>query len=118
MTAQDEKPPLGGGDTTTDVETSGLSTPNNGNSPSVKVVVELNPSSSSSSPATSEEDQYPHGLVLYLLAGASIMGVFRISLDQTIVGTAIPKITDEFDGSAPDDDVRPEQEEQHEPGDG
>jgi len=98
MTAQDEKPPLGGGDTTTDVETSGLSTPNNGNSPSVKEVVELNPSSSSSSPATSEEDQYPHGLVLYLLAGASIMGVFLISLDQTIVGTAIPKITDEFDG--------------------
>lgn len=28
------------------------------------------------------------------------------------------EITDEFDGSAPDDDVRPEQEEQHEPGDG
>ena len=28
------------------------------------------------------EDQYPHGLRLFLLAGASIMGVFLISLDQ------------------------------------
>ncbi|KAF2790854.1 MFS gliotoxin efflux transporter glia [Melanomma pulvis-pyrius CBS 109.77] len=44
------------------------------------------------------EDEYPHGLRLFLLAGASIMGVFLISLDQTILGTAIPKITDEFGG--------------------
>ncbi|RFU35724.1 hypothetical protein B7463_g572, partial [Scytalidium lignicola] len=43
-------------------------------------------------------DQYPHGLKLVLLAGASLVGVFLISLDQTIVGTAIPKITDEFHG--------------------
>ncbi|KAH8434261.1 MDR family MFS transporter [Aspergillus melleus] len=43
-------------------------------------------------------DEYPHGIRLILLAGASIMGVFLISLDQTIVGTAIPKITAEFDG--------------------
>ncbi|KAF2258393.1 MFS gliotoxin efflux transporter glia [Lojkania enalia] len=50
-----------------------------------------------SSPAVTE-DQYPHGLRLFLLAGASIMGVFLISLDQTILGTAIPKITDEFGG--------------------
>ncbi|KAI1394199.1 MFS gliotoxin efflux transporter glia [Hypoxylon trugodes] len=42
--------------------------------------------------------EYPHGLTLYLLAGASIMSVFLISLDQTIVATAIPKITDEFGG--------------------
>lgn len=28
------------------------------------------------------EDEYPHGLRLFLLAGASIMGVFLISLDQ------------------------------------
>lgn len=27
-------------------------------------------------------DEYPHGLRLFLLAGASIMGVFLISLDQ------------------------------------
>lgn len=28
------------------------------------------------------EDEYPHGLRLFLLASASIMGVFLISLDQ------------------------------------
>ncbi|KAI1612823.1 putative efflux pump antibiotic resistance protein [Exophiala viscosa] len=42
------------------------------------------------------DDQYPHGLKLVLLAGASLVAVFMIALDQTIVGTAIPKITDEF----------------------
>ncbi|KAI0111125.1 MFS gliotoxin efflux transporter glia [Nemania sp. FL0031] len=42
--------------------------------------------------------EYPTGLRLVLLAGASILGVFLISLDQTIVGTAIPKITSEFGG--------------------
>ncbi|KAJ5158251.1 Major facilitator superfamily domain general substrate transporter [Penicillium coprophilum] len=44
------------------------------------------------------EAEYPRGLKLVLLAGASVMGVFLISLDQTIVGTAVPKITDEFHG--------------------
>ncbi|ORX94423.1 putative efflux pump antibiotic resistance protein [Clohesyomyces aquaticus] len=44
------------------------------------------------------DDQYPHGIKLVLLAGASVIAVFLIALDQTIVGTAIPKITDEFDG--------------------
>ena len=64
------------------------------------------------------DDQYPHGLKLVLLAGASVVAVFLIALDQvsnlstntdtvkktfdkdnqTIVGTAIPKITDEFHG--------------------
>ncbi|GAM91548.1 hypothetical protein ANO11243_096000 [Dothideomycetidae sp. 11243] len=43
-----------------------------------------------------ELDQYPHGMKLILLAGASVVSVFLIALDQTIVGTAIPKITDEF----------------------
>ncbi|KIW96646.1 uncharacterized protein Z519_02037 [Cladophialophora bantiana CBS 173.52] len=44
------------------------------------------------------DDQYPHGLKLVLVAGASVIAVFLIALDQTIVGTAIPKITDEFHG--------------------
>lgn len=43
-------------------------------------------------------NMYPTGFRLFFLAGASIMGVFLISLDQTIVGTAIPKITTEFGG--------------------
>lgn len=72
------------------------------------------------------EDQYPHGLKLVLLSGATVLAIFLIALDQvcgmstlfftdnekisllkiigtnqsfqTIVGTAIPKITDEFHG--------------------
>ncbi|KAF3771160.1 MFS general substrate transporter [Cryphonectria parasitica EP155] len=43
-------------------------------------------------------DEYPHGLRLVTLVGAVMMTVFLTSLDQTIVGTAIPKITDEFHG--------------------
>jgi len=34
--------------------------------------------------APSGEDEYPHGLRLFLLASASIMGVFLISLDQVL----------------------------------
>ncbi|RYP42279.1 hypothetical protein DL767_000443 [Monosporascus sp. MG133] len=48
--------------------------------------------------AATKEDGYPTGLRLVLLAGASIIGVFLISLDQTIVGTAVPRITTEFGG--------------------
>ncbi|KAI1139995.1 MFS gliotoxin efflux transporter glia [Hypoxylon sp. FL0543] len=60
----------------------------------------INPEHSDhSEPGSSDEvDQYPHGLRLVLLAGASIIGVFLVSLDQTIVGTAIPEITSEFGG--------------------
>lgn len=35
-------------------------------------------------------DQYPVGLRLFLLAGASIMGVFLISLDQVSNTTQLP----------------------------
>ncbi|RAO65963.1 uncharacterized protein BHQ10_001975 [Talaromyces amestolkiae] len=42
--------------------------------------------------------EYPRGFKFVALAGASIIAVFLIALDQTIVGTAIPKITDEFHG--------------------
>uniref|UniRef100_A0A093V816 Putative HC-toxin efflux carrier TOXA n=1 Tax=Talaromyces marneffei PM1 TaxID=1077442 RepID=A0A093V816_TALMA len=45
-----------------------------------------------------DDDDYPRGLTLVVLAGVSIIAVFLIALDQTIVGTAIPKITDEFHG--------------------
>ena len=66
---------------------------------------------------TPSVDEYPTGLRLVLLVGAVILSVFLISLDQvncplchiypdplntggvqTIIGTAIPKITDEFHG--------------------
>ncbi|ROV97150.1 hypothetical protein VPNG_08834 [Cytospora leucostoma] len=55
-------------------------------------------SSKPGGPANPDEIEYAKGIRLYLLAGASLMGVFLISLDQTIIGTAIPKITDEFGG--------------------
>ncbi|KAJ8127255.1 hypothetical protein O1611_g6382 [Lasiodiplodia mahajangana] len=53
---------------------------------------------SQQSPKSEDVGEYPTGIRLVLLAGASILGVFLISLDQTIVGTAIPKITSEFGG--------------------
>ncbi|KAI0895981.1 MFS general substrate transporter [Annulohypoxylon nitens] len=54
-------------------------------------------------PAANEDEkaeggEYPHGIRLIILVGAVMMTVFLSSLDQTIVGTAIPKITSEFHG--------------------
>jgi hypothetical protein len=44
-----------------------------------------------------EEDmQYPHGLKLAVLLMALCLAVFLVALDQTIISTAIPKITDHF----------------------
>lgn len=51
-----------------------------------------------SSEKPTEPDDYPHGIRLISLVAAVMMTVFLTSLDQTIVGTAIPKITDEFHG--------------------
>ncbi|KAL5116714.1 hypothetical protein ACEQ8H_005326 [Pleosporales sp. CAS-2024a] len=44
------------------------------------------------------QDEYPTGLKFTILASSALVAVFLIALDQTIVGTAIPKITDEFHG--------------------
>jgi hypothetical protein len=43
-----------------------------------------------------EDAQYPHGLKLGLILGALCLAIFLVALDQTIISTAIPKITDEF----------------------
>lgn len=44
-----------------------------------------------------EEDiEYPHGPKLWLILGALCLAVFLVALDQTIISTAIPKITDHF----------------------
>lgn len=44
-----------------------------------------------------EEDlQYPHGLKLWVILAALCLAVFLVALDQTIISTAIPKITDRF----------------------
>ena len=44
-----------------------------------------------------EEDmEYPHGLKLAVILMALCLAVFLVALDQTIISTAIPKITDHF----------------------
>jgi hypothetical protein len=42
------------------------------------------------------DDQYPHGLKLFSIILALCLSVLLIALDQTIIATAIPKITDHF----------------------
>ncbi|KAF3406281.1 putative efflux pump gsfJ [Talaromyces pinophilus] len=42
--------------------------------------------------------EYPQGISLVLIVAAVVLAIFLISLDQTILGTAIPKITDQFGG--------------------
>ncbi|KAJ7105879.1 major facilitator superfamily domain-containing protein [Mycena epipterygia] len=46
--------------------------------------------------AGESEDDFPHGIRLALLTLALCLSVFVVSLDNTIIATAIPKITDEF----------------------
>lgn len=48
--------------------------------------------------ASEEEDltQYPTGLPLLFITIALCLAVFLVALDQTIIATAIPKITDKF----------------------
>ncbi|KAI9831282.1 MAG: MFS sugar transporter [Phylliscum demangeonii] len=50
------------------------------------------------SPQEIEEDEshYPHGLKLGLICLALALAVFLVALDQTIIATAIPRITDQF----------------------
>ncbi len=43
-----------------------------------------------------EEIVYPTGLVLTAIVLALCLAVFLIALDQTIIATAIPRITDRF----------------------
>ena len=46
---------------------------------------------------TSEDDmEYPQGLKLWAILSALCLAVFLVALDQTIISTAIPKITDQF----------------------
>jgi len=43
-----------------------------------------------------ENIEYAHGLKLAVILGALCLAVFLVALDQTIISTAIPKITDHF----------------------
>ncbi|KAL3474760.1 MFS general substrate transporter [Aspergillus californicus] len=47
-----------------------------------------------------DKAQYPHGLRLALIVLAIMFSIFLMALDQTIIATAIPKITDDFKGLA------------------
>ncbi|KAL3478061.1 putative MFS transporter [Aspergillus californicus] len=44
----------------------------------------------------STEMQYPSGLALTIIMAGLVAAIFLISLDTTIISTAIPRITDEF----------------------
>jgi hypothetical protein len=43
-----------------------------------------------------EHPNYPHGIKLAIILFALCCAVFLVALDQTIISTAIPKITDDF----------------------
>ncbi|KAL4990677.1 major facilitator superfamily domain-containing protein [Aspergillus falconensis] len=47
-------------------------------------------------PNPTEEMQYPSGFALAIIMAGLVAAIFLISLDTTIVSTAIPRITDEF----------------------
>lgn len=49
-------------------------------------------------PDNEKLDEYPSGLRLGFIVFALILSIFLVSLDLTIVATAIPKITSDFDG--------------------
>ncbi|KAK5046733.1 hypothetical protein LTR84_007494 [Exophiala bonariae] len=51
-------------------------------------------------PEAEDESNYPHGIKLYSLIAALCLAVFLVALDQTIIATAIPKITDRFNSIA------------------
>ncbi|KAJ7197012.1 major facilitator superfamily domain-containing protein [Mycena pura] len=44
----------------------------------------------------SEGVEYPQGLTMFLITLALCLSVFLVALDNTIIATAIPKITDQF----------------------
>ena len=43
-----------------------------------------------------DDIDYPHGVKLALIMAALCLAVFLVALDNTIISTAIPKITDQF----------------------
>ncbi|KAF4954533.1 hypothetical protein FSARC_12096 [Fusarium sarcochroum] len=45
---------------------------------------------------TSNDDGYTHGARLVAITVSLLLGMFLVAIDNTILGTAIPKITDEF----------------------
>ncbi|KAM3516796.1 hypothetical protein NHJ13051_009571 [Beauveria bassiana] len=54
------------------------------------------PDGNVSPPAETEQEQYPGGMRLAMIVVALVLTIFLVALDMTIVATAIPRITDEF----------------------
>ncbi|KAH8808033.1 major facilitator superfamily domain-containing protein [Xylogone sp. PMI_703] len=48
--------------------------------------------------AANGEEEYPTGVRMIFIVVALVLSIFLVSLDMTIVATAIPKITDQFHG--------------------
>lgn len=46
--------------------------------------------------AAEDEVEYPKGMKLVVILAALLLTIFLVALDQTIISTAIPKITDQF----------------------
>ncbi|KAJ7039648.1 major facilitator superfamily transporter [Mycena alexandri] len=63
-----------------------------------ETVVDTKEKENAAEPTTTQENEadYPHGLKLALLSLALCLSVFLVALDNTIIATAIPKITDQF----------------------
>lgn len=61
-------------------------------------IVETKNEEARASPAAPEDDEmvYPGGVKLALITLALCLAVFLVALDNTIIATAIPKITDRF----------------------
>ncbi|SPQ23149.1 342eff8d-c4f9-42f6-99fd-6453fa1d3948 [Thermothielavioides terrestris] len=43
-----------------------------------------------------DESRYPHGLRLAVIILSNMIAMFLVALDRTIIGTAVPRITDDF----------------------
>jgi MFS family permease len=54
------------------------------------------PGNTSDTSNVNDEDEYASGISLLLLIISLMLGMFLVALDNTILSTAIPKITDEF----------------------
>jgi hypothetical protein len=61
-------------------------------------IVETTNEEARANPTTPDDDEieYPGGLKLVLITLALCLAVFLVALDNTIIATAIPKITDRF----------------------
>jgi len=62
--------------------------------PAAKDVVEVTAPVAAGS--SDEDMDYPHGLKLVIILAALCLAIFLVALDNTIISTAIPKITDHF----------------------